>query len=100
MGFAKNEKGMLVKGAQDDNESDEDDEDNKGQEAMDVDEEEKEQKMHKKSLKGNLQRSKISLNTTRVYEDEVIKSNTLKTRRIVRGILLENRSTDFGYGEN
>ncbi|KAI5682130.1 hypothetical protein M9H77_03358 [Catharanthus roseus] len=35
-----------------------------------------EQKMHKKSLKGNLQRSKRSLKTTKVYEDEVIKMNT------------------------
>ncbi|KAI5658116.1 hypothetical protein M9H77_26909 [Catharanthus roseus] len=42
-----------------------------------------EQKMHKRSLKGNLQRSKISLKTTTVYEDEMIKLNTLKTRRIV-----------------
>ncbi|KAI5676268.1 hypothetical protein M9H77_07218 [Catharanthus roseus] len=43
--------------------------------------------MHKRSLKGNLQRSKRSLKTTRVYEHEVIKLNTLKTRRLVRGIL-------------
>ncbi|KAI5662104.1 hypothetical protein M9H77_21427 [Catharanthus roseus] len=47
----------------------------------------KEQTMNKRSVKGNLQRSKRSLKTTRVYEDEVIKLNTLKTRRIVRGIL-------------
>ncbi|KAI5671639.1 hypothetical protein M9H77_12003 [Catharanthus roseus] len=40
--------------------------------------------MHKINLKGNLQRSKRSLKTTRVYEDEVIKLNTLKTRRLVR----------------
>ncbi|KAI5664121.1 hypothetical protein M9H77_23444 [Catharanthus roseus] len=46
-----------------------------------------EQKMHKRSLKGYLQRSKISLKTTRVYEDEVIKLNILKIRRIVRDIL-------------
>ncbi|KAI5663849.1 hypothetical protein M9H77_23173 [Catharanthus roseus] len=44
-----------------------------------------EQKMHKRSLKGNLQKRKISLKTTRVYEDEVIKLNTLKIRKIVRG---------------
>ncbi|KAI5668018.1 hypothetical protein M9H77_17871 [Catharanthus roseus] len=46
-----------------------------------------EQKMPKRSFKGNLQRSKRSLKTTRIYEDEVIKLNTLKTRRIVRCIL-------------
>ncbi|KAI5662672.1 hypothetical protein M9H77_21995 [Catharanthus roseus] len=40
--------------------------------------------MHKRNIKGNLQRSKISLKTTRFYEDEVIKLNTLKTRRMVR----------------
>ncbi|KAI5673360.1 hypothetical protein M9H77_13724 [Catharanthus roseus] len=43
--------------------------------------------MHKRSLKGNLHRSKRSLKTIRVYEDEVIKLNTLKTKRLVRGIL-------------
>ncbi|KAI5653543.1 hypothetical protein M9H77_30730 [Catharanthus roseus] len=43
-----------------------------------------EQKMHKRSLKGNLQRSKRSHKITRDYEDEVIKLNTLKTRRLVR----------------
>ncbi|KAI5682241.1 hypothetical protein M9H77_03469 [Catharanthus roseus] len=43
--------------------------------------------MHKRSLKGNLQRSKRSLKTTKVHEDEVIKLNTLKTRRLVRSIL-------------
>ncbi|KAI5657235.1 hypothetical protein M9H77_26028 [Catharanthus roseus] len=47
----------------------------------------KEQKMHKRSLKGNLHRSKRSYKTTIVYEDEVIKLNTLKTRRLVRGVL-------------
>ncbi|KAI5666729.1 hypothetical protein M9H77_16582 [Catharanthus roseus] len=94
------------------NESDEhneDDEGNKEQEAMNVDEEdsetepeeethrreirqkkrqeraEEERNMYKRSLKGNLHRSKRSLKTTRVYEDEVIKLNTLKTR-LVRGI--------------
>ncbi|KAI5681144.1 hypothetical protein M9H77_02371 [Catharanthus roseus] len=41
-----------------------------------------EQNMHKRSLKGNLQRSKRSLKTTRLYEDEVIKLKTLKTRRM------------------
>ncbi|KAI5657380.1 hypothetical protein M9H77_26173 [Catharanthus roseus] len=46
-----------------------------------------EQKMHKRSLEGNLQRSKRSLKTTRSYEDELIKLKTLKTRRIIRGIL-------------
>ncbi|KAI5649766.1 hypothetical protein M9H77_35771 [Catharanthus roseus] len=40
--------------------------------------------MHKRNLKGNLQRSKRSLKTTRVYEDQVIKLKTLKTRRMVR----------------
>ncbi|KAI5652385.1 hypothetical protein M9H77_29572 [Catharanthus roseus] len=40
-----------------------------------------------RSLKGNLQRNKRSLKTTRDYEDEVIKLNTLKTRIIVRDIL-------------
>ncbi|KAI5671585.1 hypothetical protein M9H77_11949 [Catharanthus roseus] len=44
--------------------------------------------MHKRCLKGNLQRSKRSPKITRVYEDEVIMLNTLKTRRIVRGILV------------
>ncbi|KAI5663662.1 hypothetical protein M9H77_22985 [Catharanthus roseus] len=38
--------------------------------------------MHKRSLKGNLQRSKRSLKTTRFYEDKVIKLKTLKTRRM------------------
>ncbi|KAI5681237.1 hypothetical protein M9H77_02464 [Catharanthus roseus] len=47
----------------------------------------KEQKMHKRSLEGNLQRSKRSLKTTRAYENEVIKLNTLNTRRLVRCIL-------------
>ncbi|KAI5668725.1 hypothetical protein M9H77_18578 [Catharanthus roseus] len=42
------------------------------------------ERMHKRSLKGNLQRSKRSLKTTRLYEDEVIKLKTLKTRRMVR----------------
>ncbi|KAI5681713.1 hypothetical protein M9H77_02941 [Catharanthus roseus] len=41
--------------------------------------------MHKRSLKGNLQRSKRSLNPTKVNKDEVIKLNILKTRRLVRG---------------
>ncbi|KAI5671857.1 hypothetical protein M9H77_12221 [Catharanthus roseus] len=45
-----------------------------------------EQKMHKRSLMGNLQRSKISLKTTRAYGDDVIKLNTLKTIRIVKKI--------------
>ncbi|KAI5677571.1 hypothetical protein M9H77_08521 [Catharanthus roseus] len=39
--------------------------------------------MYKRSLKGNLQRSKRSLKTTRLYEDEVIKLKTLKTRRMM-----------------
>ncbi|KAI5673411.1 hypothetical protein M9H77_13775 [Catharanthus roseus] len=43
--------------------------------------------MHKRSLKCNLNRSKRSLKITRVYEDEVIKLNTLKTRRLVRELL-------------
>ncbi|KAI5681143.1 hypothetical protein M9H77_02370 [Catharanthus roseus] len=38
--------------------------------------------MHKRSLKDNLRRSKRSQKTTRVYGDEVIKLNTLKTRRL------------------
>ncbi|KAI5657295.1 hypothetical protein M9H77_26088 [Catharanthus roseus] len=42
--------------------------------------------MHKRSLKGNLHRSKRSLKTTRVNEDEVIKLHALKTR-LVRDIL-------------
>ncbi|KAI5666730.1 hypothetical protein M9H77_16583 [Catharanthus roseus] len=46
--------------------------------------------MHKRNLKGNLHRSKRSLKTTRVYENEVIKLNTLKTRRLVRVILKRN----------
>ncbi|KAI5661683.1 hypothetical protein M9H77_21006 [Catharanthus roseus] len=37
-----------------------------------------------RSLKGNLQRSKRSLKTRTLYEDEVIKLKTLKTRRMVR----------------
>ncbi|KAI5668538.1 hypothetical protein M9H77_18391 [Catharanthus roseus] len=37
-----------------------------------------------KGLKGNLQRRKRSLKTTKLYEDEVIKLKTLKTRRMVR----------------
>ncbi|KAI5653626.1 hypothetical protein M9H77_30813 [Catharanthus roseus] len=36
--------------------------------------------MHKRSLKGNLYRSKLSLKTTRANEDEVIKLDALKTR--------------------
>ncbi|KAI5649786.1 hypothetical protein M9H77_35791 [Catharanthus roseus] len=44
----------------------------------------KEEKMHKRSPKGNLQRSKRSLKTTRFYEDEVIKLKTLKTIRMLR----------------
>ncbi|KAI5652373.1 hypothetical protein M9H77_29560 [Catharanthus roseus] len=40
--------------------------------------------MYKRSLKGNVQRRKKSLKTTRLYEDEVIKSKTLKTRRMIR----------------
>ncbi|KAI5663661.1 hypothetical protein M9H77_22984 [Catharanthus roseus] len=44
---------------------------------------EEEQKMHKRSLKGNLQRNKRSLKTTRFYEDKVIKLKTLKTRRMI-----------------
>ncbi|KAI5661678.1 hypothetical protein M9H77_21001 [Catharanthus roseus] len=47
-----------------------------------------EQNMHKRSLKCNLHRSKRSLKTTRVYEDEVIKLNTLKTRRLKIGRLI------------
>ncbi|KAI5681777.1 hypothetical protein M9H77_03005 [Catharanthus roseus] len=43
-----------------------------------------EQKMYKRSLKDNLHRSKRSYKTTRDYEDEVIKLNTLNTRRLVR----------------
>ncbi|KAI5657868.1 hypothetical protein M9H77_26661 [Catharanthus roseus] len=43
--------------------------------------------MNKRNLKGNLYRSKRSLKTTRVYEDEVIKLNTFKTRKLVGGIL-------------
>ncbi|KAI5671584.1 hypothetical protein M9H77_11948 [Catharanthus roseus] len=56
---------------------------------MSFEKNEEEQKMHKRSLKGNLQRSKRSLKTTRVYEDEVIELNTLKTRRI-------NKRSTFG----
>ncbi|KAI5682689.1 hypothetical protein M9H77_03917 [Catharanthus roseus] len=40
--------------------------------------------MHKRSLKDDLQRSKRSLKIRRLYEDEVIKLKTLKTRRMVR----------------
>ncbi|KAI5682076.1 hypothetical protein M9H77_03304 [Catharanthus roseus] len=43
--------------------------------------------MYKKSLKGNLQRSRRSLKTSRFYENEVIKLKTLNTRRIVRDSL-------------
>ncbi|KAI5658131.1 hypothetical protein M9H77_26924 [Catharanthus roseus] len=39
--------------------------------------------MQKRNLKGNLQRSKRSLKTIRLSEDEVIKLKTLKTRRMV-----------------
>ncbi|KAI5671255.1 hypothetical protein M9H77_11619 [Catharanthus roseus] len=93
MGFSRNEEGMLVRGGQEDNdESVEDDEENEGQEAMNVDEEEKDQKMHNRSLKGNVQRSKRSLKTTKLYEDKVIKVKTLKTRRMLRD---KNRSSDF-----
>ncbi|KAI5675672.1 hypothetical protein M9H77_06622 [Catharanthus roseus] len=45
---------------------------------------ENEHKMHRRSLKDNLRRSKRSLKITRLYEDEVNKLKTLKTRRIVR----------------
>ncbi|KAI5675635.1 hypothetical protein M9H77_06585 [Catharanthus roseus] len=51
--------------------------------------------MHKRSLKGNLYRSKRSHKTTRVYEHVVIKLNTSKTRRLVRGILKEKSSWSF-----
>ncbi|KAI5683444.1 hypothetical protein M9H77_04672 [Catharanthus roseus] len=47
----------------------------------------KNKKMHKRSLKGNLQRSERSLKATRFYKDEVIKLKTLKTRRMVRDSL-------------
>ncbi|KAI5649865.1 hypothetical protein M9H77_35870 [Catharanthus roseus] len=53
--------------------------------------------MHKMSLNGNLQRSKRSLKTTRVYEDEMIKLKTLKTRRMVRDSFGENWLS-FGEG--
>ncbi|KAI5652604.1 hypothetical protein M9H77_29791 [Catharanthus roseus] len=44
----------------------------------------KKKKDAQRGLKGNLQISKKSLKTTRLYEDEVIKLKTLKTRRMVR----------------
>ncbi|KAI5657081.1 hypothetical protein M9H77_25874 [Catharanthus roseus] len=82
---------MLVRVGQDESDKDsEDDDGNKGQEEMNVHEEDKERNMHKRSLKGILHRSKRSLKTTRVYEDEVIKLNTLKTRRLVKDILKNN----------
>ncbi|KAI5661780.1 hypothetical protein M9H77_21103 [Catharanthus roseus] len=57
-----------------------------------------EQKMHKRSLNGNLHRSKISLKTTRVYEHEVVKLNTLKTRRLKISLEL-NFLSSFKEGE-
>ncbi|KAI5671469.1 hypothetical protein M9H77_11833 [Catharanthus roseus] len=51
--------------------------------------------MHKISIKGNLHRSKRLLKTTRAYEDDVIKLNTLKRRRLVRGILKSSIRTIF-----
>ncbi|KAI5662681.1 hypothetical protein M9H77_22004 [Catharanthus roseus] len=52
------------------------------------------ERIHKRSLKGNLQRSKRSLNTTRFYEDEVIKLKILKTKRMkyFQQIILEKLS--------
>ncbi|KAI5653941.1 hypothetical protein M9H77_31128 [Catharanthus roseus] len=77
---------MLVRGGQDESdEDDEDDEENEGQKATNVNEEDEQQKMHKQSLKGHLQKSKRSLKKIRVYEDELIMLNTLKTRRFVWG---------------
>ncbi|KAI5676006.1 hypothetical protein M9H77_06956 [Catharanthus roseus] len=111
MGFSKKEEGMFVRGGQDDNdENNEDDKGNEGQEAIDVNEEESEEepeeetfgremrqkkrqerveegqssgkvKILKRSLKGNLQRSKRSLKTTRFYEDEVIKFKNLEDKK-------------------
>ncbi|KAI5654170.1 hypothetical protein M9H77_31357 [Catharanthus roseus] len=84
MGFSRNEEAMNI----DEEESEEEPKEEtfrremrqkKWQERV-----EEEQNMHKRSLKGNLQRRKRSLKTRRFYKDEVIKLKTLKTRRMVR----------------
>ncbi|KAI5648304.1 hypothetical protein M9H77_34309 [Catharanthus roseus] len=56
--------------------------------------------MHKRSLEGNLQRSKISLKTTRFYEDEVIKLKTLKTRRMVMDSFIRASKLSNNEDEN
>ncbi|KAI5671395.1 hypothetical protein M9H77_11759 [Catharanthus roseus] len=56
--------------------------------------------MHKRSLKGNLQRSKRSLKTTRFYEDEVIKLRTLKTGRILKDSFIREASLSNNEDEN
>ncbi|KAI5683153.1 hypothetical protein M9H77_04381 [Catharanthus roseus] len=53
------------------------------------------QKMHKRSLKDDLQRSKRSLKITRLYEDEVFKLKTLKTRRMVRDSFISSLEETF-----
>ncbi|KAI5653472.1 hypothetical protein M9H77_30659 [Catharanthus roseus] len=50
--------------------------------------------MHKRSLRDDLQRSKKSLKITRLYEDEVIKLKTLKTRRIVRDSFISSSNNE------
>ncbi|KAI5681822.1 hypothetical protein M9H77_03050 [Catharanthus roseus] len=50
--------------------------------------------MHKKSLKGNLQRNKKSLKTTRFYEDEVIKLKTLKTKSMARDRFISSSNNE------
>ncbi|KAI5661830.1 hypothetical protein M9H77_21153 [Catharanthus roseus] len=59
MGFSRNEEGVLVRGAQDDNdENDEDDEENKGQEAMYMDEEENEEEPEEETFRRKMRQKK------------------------------------------
>ncbi|KAI5664668.1 hypothetical protein M9H77_23991 [Catharanthus roseus] len=51
--------------------------------------------IQERSLKGNLQRSKRSLKTTKLYKDEVIKLKTLKIRRMVRDSFISSLEETF-----
>ncbi|KAI5674281.1 hypothetical protein M9H77_14645 [Catharanthus roseus] len=73
MGFAKKEEGMLVRGGQDDNESDKNDEDNEGQEVMNVDEEESEKEPEEETHKTEMRQKKRQ---ERVEEGQSFESMT------------------------
>ncbi|KAI5653913.1 hypothetical protein M9H77_31100 [Catharanthus roseus] len=94
MEFSRNEEGILVRGGQ---ESDEKEEEHEGQDSMNVDEEVSEEELEEETFRREMKQKKRqerveegqssgerSLNTTRLYEDEVIKLKTLKTRIMVR----------------